>query len=85
MIRGTGRLAVELWLSQRLREHGVPSVTAGLTDETERRERVRRGILDHGLRAVIVGRNSQTRKPETYEQLFARVYGIGLDERRDAV
>lgn len=85
MIRGTELLSVELWLSQRLREHGVPMVTAGVTDAAMRRERVRKGILDHGLTAVIVGRNPKTKKTETYEQLFSRVYGMSLNERRDAV
>lgn len=80
MIRGTERLAVELWVGKRLAEHGVPFVTLGVTTEAERRERIRRGIVDNGLVGVIVGRNPKDRKPETYAQLFERVYGMRLNE-----
>jgi len=82
MIRGTELLAVELWISKRLVEHGVPHITGGLTDARMRRERIRQGIVDNGLSAVIVGRNPKDRKPETYAQLFERVYGMRLNESR---
>jgi hypothetical protein len=82
MIRDTELLAVELWLGKRLTEHGVPLVTRGVTTANERRERIRQGIVDNGLSAVIVGRNPKDRKPETYAQLFERVYGMRLNESR---
>lgn len=82
MIRNTELLAVELWVGKRLAEHGVPLVTRGVTTAMERRERIRQGIVDNGLSAVIVGRNPKDRKPETYAQLFERVYGMRLNESR---
>ncbi len=65
----------EIWLAQRLERHGV-AVLAGITTSNDRRERIRTAILEHCLSAVIAG--SRARKPETYAQLFERLYGEPL-------
>ena len=65
----------ELWLAQRLQRHGV-AVFAGDTTPAVRRERMRAAILEHCLSAVIAG--SRQRKPETYAQVFERLYGEPL-------
>lgn len=65
----------ELWLGARLERHGV-SVFAGDTTVEQRRDRVRAAILEHGLETVIAG--SRDRKPETYAQVFERLYGEPL-------
>lgn len=72
-------LTRELWLAQRLRQHGA-AVFEGVTDRDTRRERVRAAILAHGLAQVIVGRD-RDRKPRTYAQLFEAIYGEPLDAK----
>jgi hypothetical protein len=66
----------EAWLAQRLGEHGA-GIFTGLTDRDVRRERIRAAIVEHGLEAVIVGRHEG--RPETYAQVFERLYGTPLD------
>ncbi len=66
----------ETYLAKRLKEHGV-LVFIGVTDPAIRKERFRTAIIDGGKDCVIVGRNLAG-KVETYEQLFARIYGEPL-------
>lgn len=66
----------ERWLAKRLGEHGA-GIFTGLTDRDVRRERIRAAIVEHGLEAVIVGRHEG--RPETYAQVFERLYGTPLD------
>jgi len=70
----------EAWLAQRLGEHGA-GVFTGITDRDVRRERIRAAILEHGLTEVIVGRHEG--KPQTYAQVFERLYGTPLDGPED--
>jgi hypothetical protein len=73
-------LDAELFLERRLHEHGHP-IFAGITDPDERRERIRYSIIDAGLDVAIVGRNPSTKKPETYAEAFARLYGEPLEPK----
>lgn len=66
-------LASEAWLIRRLGEHGR-HIEDGVTDVAIRRERIRAAILEGGLEAVVAGRGSSG-KPETYAEVFARLYG----------
>jgi len=69
-------LSNEIWLANRLRQHGA-AIFDGVTDPEARRERVRAAILAHGLAQVIVGRG-QDRKPRTYAEVFEAIYGEPL-------
>lgn len=66
----------ETFLARRLGEHGA-RVFLGLTDQANRKDRFRAAINEHGLDAVIVGRNLAG-KTETYEQLFQRIFNEPL-------
>jgi hypothetical protein len=68
-------LTLELWLAQRLRQHGA-AVFEGVTDRDTRRERVRAAILENGLASVVLGRREG--KPCTYAEAFVHVYGEPL-------
>ncbi len=64
-------VSVEAYFERRLREHcGLGYVFDGITDPSVRKERIRRGILDHELGAAIIGRRGA--KSETYRQAFER-------------
>lgn len=67
----------ELYLAKRLGDHGA-GVFTGLTDPAIRRERIRAAILEHGLELVILGRGKD-KKPESYAQVFERLYGEPLN------
>ena len=45
------------------------------------KERIRRAILDNKLDYAIIGRNSATKKCETYAECFARLYGEPLEPK----
>lgn len=65
----------EMWLAKRLGTHGV-AVFGGVSDRTERMARIRKAIRDNGLEHVICGKRE--RKPSTYADVFARLYGEKL-------
>lgn len=67
-------LAAESWLLERLKDHGV-DVYAGGPFETLR-DRLAHVLVTERMGSVVVGRHGG--KPETYEQLFERVFGITL-------
>jgi hypothetical protein len=65
-----GEVIVELWLARRL---GLPlSWAAGVTTRDQRRDKIRAAILDRNLADAVVG--NAKGKPETWAQLFQRVY-----------
>lgn len=66
----------ESYIVKRLRDHGAHIYP--VSDAFPIKERIRRAILDCKLDGVIVGRNSATKKCETYRQLFERLYGEPL-------
>jgi hypothetical protein len=65
----------EMWLAERLGELGV-RVFDGLTDRAQRIERFRAAIETVGSH-VIAGRRRDG-KPETYAQVFERLYAEPL-------
>lgn len=69
-----------LWLAKRLIQHRALIDAAGIFDGTttpdERRERIRRVILEQGLSSVIIGRFNG--KPESYADFFQRLFGVAL-------
>lgn len=70
----------EAYLARRLGEHGR-QVFIGSTDSGVRREKFRTAILEHGLDAVIVGRNLAG-KTENYAQLFERIFNEPLETKK---
>ena len=71
-------LVAEIWLSRKLKR---PDLFSGLTDATERRERLRKAITEQQLEDVEIGKRDG--KPETYAQTFARLYGQPLTTNED--
>jgi len=67
----------EDWLVERLKHHGV-DVYAGKTEFPSLRDRLAHVIRSNRYRSVIAGRHE--RKPETYAEVFERLYGIKLNE-----
>jgi hypothetical protein len=67
-------IATEVWISRRLLR---PDLFAGVTDQAERRERVRRVILDGDMAEAIAGKRRDAAY-ETWAELFERVYGEPL-------
>lgn len=67
----------ETFMVKRLGQHGV-RVFDGVTDTASRMALVRAAIIGGAKDCAIVGRNPATHKPETYAQLFERVYGEPL-------
>lgn len=55
----------------------VPGLFAGVTTPTERRERVRRVIVNRGLEHAIAGKR-QGASCETWGDLYLRIYGCEL-------
>lgn len=66
----------ESYIVKRLKEHGA--FIYPTSDQFPLKERIRRAILDSKLDAVIIGRNSATKKCETYADCFARLYAEPL-------
>jgi hypothetical protein len=66
---------VESWLCRRLQE---PTLFDGITTPEERRERVRALIERRQLHLAIAG-GTNAGKPETWAELFERVYGEPVD------
>ena len=71
-------LTAELWLARRL---PCPALFDGITTTEERRERVRRELLDRGIADQVVGRRSG--QPETWSSLFRRLYRQELIQELD--
>lgn len=72
-------LRADLWLAERIVAHtGIrQSLFAGaLHDSTERRERLRKSILENGLSSVGLGKHGG--KFETYGAHFRRRFGEDL-------
>lgn len=69
----------EEYILRRLREHGIFVYPTSAQFPT--RERIRRAILDNGIDCIIIGRNSATKKTETYAQCFERLYGEPLEPK----
>lgn len=75
---GLDELDREAWLARRIESYG--EVFAGVTDRAIRRERIRRAILELNLELAIAGRNPETGKPETFAEVFGRLYSRPLRE-----
>jgi hypothetical protein len=67
----------ELYFARRLAEHRCRAFE-GVTTPEITRERIRAAILEAKLDQGIIGRNSLTKKPETYAQCFERHFGEPL-------
>lgn len=67
----------ELWLCNRLRDHGGMEVHNGITDYAIRMGRVREAIKHAGLEDAVIGRGKDG-KPMLYREAFARIYGEEL-------
>lgn len=65
---------VESWICDRLRK----DLFAGLTTPAERRERLRREILDRDMAMAIAGKR-KGQPCETWRELFERLYGVDLE------
>jgi hypothetical protein len=76
---GETSLIGEVWLANRLAEwHGVEDICAGTTDTELRKARIREAIERHGLKWVICGRDTESRKSITWGEAFERLYGEKL-------
>ena len=73
-------IAVESWIARRLRR---ADLFAGVTTPDERRERVRRAILDGRLEMAVAGKRAG-QACETWREVFERVYGEPLGRREAA-
>lgn len=69
----------EGYIVRRLREHGAHIYA--VSDQFPLKERIRRAILDGKLELAIIGRNSATKKCETYAQCFERFYDEPLEPK----
>lgn len=68
------RASIEYWIAKRL---GQPDLIAGVTTADDRRERIRRAILDSQHEEAIAGKRKDA-ACETWGELFARLYGEPL-------
>jgi len=75
--RGFHEFDVEAFFVARLAQHGT-SITIGPTDPKIRKERIRKAILDNKREFTIIGQFADSKKAETYQQLFERHYGEPL-------
>ena len=64
----------EAWLSNRLQSHGVDIYAGG--PFASLRERIAYVIVTNRYGAVVCGRHDG--KPETYAEVFERIYGASL-------
>jgi hypothetical protein len=69
----------ESYIVKRLREHGAFIYPVSVYFPLK--ERIRRAILDTKLEGVIIGRNSATKKCESYSECFTRLYGEPLEPK----
>lgn len=70
-------LDAETWLLNRLKNHGVDVYAHGPVFDSLR-ERVATAIVENRFGLVVVGRHNG--KPETYEALFERLFGLKLKD-----
>jgi hypothetical protein len=68
-------LDAETWLVARVKAH-ITGIFDGATDPSIRKDRMRRVLRDNGLDCVIAG--NKNGKPETYAEVFRRLYGEAL-------
>jgi hypothetical protein len=68
-------LDAEMWLAQRIRLH-IVGIFDGETEPAIRRDRARAAIKNNGLESVVAGRRGG--RPETYAEVFSRLYGEAL-------
>lgn len=61
----------ELWLAERLQQHGI-DIYAGGNFQTLR-DRLEHAIITNRFGPIVAGRHQG--KPENYSQLFERMYG----------
>lgn len=71
----------EAFLAERLKDHGCDIYVGG--PYATYADRLGAAIVRNGRQTVIVGRNPDTRKPETYAQLFQRIAGKPLPTKVD--
>lgn len=71
------KLYQELWLARKVTGIKMQTLFQGLTDISERRRRMRGGILAGGLRDILAGkdRNGCSR---TFRECFETIYGEPL-------
>jgi hypothetical protein len=67
----------ESYIVKRLRDHGA--FIYPVSDAFPMKERIRRAIIDGKLDYTIIGRNSATKRCETYAQCFERLYDESLE------
>ena len=53
-----------------------------VSDQFPMKERLRRAIIDNKIDFVILGRNSATKKCETFAQAFERLYNDPLEPKQ---
>lgn len=73
-------IQVEAWIAERLRLYDLFD---GVTTPEIRRDRIRERILARGMTLAIAGRGPGG-KSETWQELFARVYGTPLEVAADS-
>jgi hypothetical protein len=67
----------ESYIVKRLKEHGA--FIYPVSDSFPLKERIRRAIIDGKHDHTIIGRNSATKKCETYSECFERLYAEPLE------
>jgi hypothetical protein len=68
----------EAFLVKRLQAKGVHIYP--VSDQFTMKERLRRAIIDSKSDYVVAGRDSATRKCQTFMQCFERLYGEALEQ-----
>jgi hypothetical protein len=72
------KLVIEAWMARKL---GMPmSWAGGVTTREERRERIRAEIIEQDREYAIAGKRTG-QSPETWGQLFQRVYGQPVNQQ----
>lgn len=66
----------EMWLAERLKAHGIDIYFPGDFDAL--RDRLAYAIRTNRCESVIAGRRDG--KPESYAQVFERVYGMKVED-----
>lgn len=66
----------ENWMVEKLYELVKTNVRSGLTTLEQRREHIRKIILENGLADIVIGRPSG--QPVTWSSYFERTYGVPL-------
>jgi len=68
-------VAQEVWLARRL---GDATFAEGVTSAEERRERLRRRIVESGRAGEHIGRSAVDGTELTFAAMFERLYGVPL-------